>query len=191
MHAKTLTYSYRPRPFATDTRLELGRKELVAWQADQKYVYPYHAIDTVRLFFAPKGVDFSGFRAKIYSRDGKTIAVQDRSFKSLAQVERQGPAYRAFMVALCRRVEAENPRVLLHAGRNPILLALTGLAGAGMTGILGFMGFRTFVQGSWLLALAILGFSAMFGAWSWRYVTRNRPRRFIADAVPEAVLPPA
>ncbi|HRJ69541.1 MAG TPA: hypothetical protein PK812_08030 [Beijerinckiaceae bacterium] len=189
MDTPTLSYAYRSRPFAAETRLELGRKELIAWQAGQQYVYPYHAIATIRLFFAPRGIDMSGYRAKIYSRDGKTISLEDRTFRGMVQVERQGQAYRAFITALCRRAATENPQVLLHSGRNPFMLALSGMLGMATTGTLAFLGGRAALQGQWLLAAAIIGFAGLFGFWSWRYVVNNRPRRFVAAAIPEAVLP--
>lgn len=185
-----VSYTYRPRPFAAETRLELGRKELIAWQADSKSICPYHSIETIRLFFSPRGIDFSGYSAKIYARDGRTIALEDRTFKSLAQIERHSGAYRAFVAALCRRVAAENPRVLFHAGRNRFILMMSGAAGAMMTGTLAVLGGRAAFQGQYLLSATVLGFTALFGAWSWRYVTRNWPRTFSADDLPDAVLPP-
>jgi len=43
--------------------------------------------------------------------------------------------------------------------------------------------------GSFPMALLAGGFGLYFGWWTWRYLARNRPRSFTADAIPDEMLP--
>lgn len=184
-----LHYAYRPRPFAAETTLDLTRDALVAVRAGRETVLPYRDIATIRLFYAPRGINFSGFKAKIYSRTGKTIAFEDRSYKSLVEQERQEGPYRAFVTALCTEAERRNPDVLIHAGKMMPMLILTALAGVVTLMLLAYFALKTLAAGQYLLTFGIVVFVTYFAAWTWQFILRNRPRTFRARAIPVDILP--
>lgn len=182
-------YAFRPRPFAAETVLDLKEREIVATRAGRDAVFPLREVATIRLFYTPRGINFSGYRAKIYSRSGKTVSFEDRSHKSLIEQERLEGSYRDFVRDLCARAEKANPDVLLHAGRAVTMLALIGAVAAATTLLMGYFLWRSLGAGSYGLALAIAVFTGYFALWSWAYVTRNRPQTFRSSAIPPDVLP--
>ncbi|MCA0422387.1 MAG: hypothetical protein LCH61_03525 [Proteobacteria bacterium] len=185
------SYAYRPRPFAAETVLTLRPRDILARRADSETVFPYTDIETIRLFYAPRGINFSGYRAKIYTRKGKTVAFEDRSHKSLIESERLGDSYRAFIIALCTRAEAANRNILLFAGKSVTLLALAGLLGLAAVLLLGSFAWNAFRTGETSIGLATGAFTLFFGAWTAGYIYHNRPRRFTAATIPQDILPPA
>lgn len=185
----TIRFAYRPRPFAAETALELGPRALIANRAGKDVTIPYRDIATIRLFYAPRGINFTGFRAKIYARSGATVAFEDRSYKSLVEQERLEGPYRAFVEALCARAAAESPNLLLHAGKVGSMLALTALAGAVTLLLLTYFGWQALAARQWGITAGVAVFVGYFAAWTWQFVVRNRPRTFSAGAIPEDILP--
>jgi len=186
-----LRYAFRPRPFTAETTLELTRDMLVANRAGRETSIPYREIATIRLFYAPRGINFSGFRAKIYTRNGKTVSFEDRSYKSLVEQERLEGPYRMFVEALVARTAAANPDVLLHAGKIAPMLALVALVGAVTLALLAYFGFRALTAGQYGTALGVAVFVGYFSLWTWQFTIRNRPRTFNARAIPADILPAA
>lgn len=191
MSEDAIIYRFRGRPFAAETTLELREHELLAVQGARDIRVPYRDIARINLAFAPRGVNMTGFRGKIFINGGKTIAFEDRHWKSMVETEYPRREYRAFALALCARAGAANPDVDLRAGRHPIMMVATRLLAAGTTVLLAYLGVRAVVNANLLMAAMLLSFAALFGYWSWQFVMRNAPLRFKPRAVPEAVLPPA
>lgn len=182
-------FAFRPRPFAAETVLDLKEREILASRAGRDTVFPLREIATIRLFYTPRGINFSGYRAKIYSRSGKTVSFEDRSYKGLIEQERLEGSYRDFVRDLCVRSERANPDVLLHAGRAVTMLALIGTVATATVLLMGYFITRALTNGSYGLALAIAVFTGYFALWSWAYVSRNRPQSFRAAAIPPGILP--
>jgi len=184
-----IRYAFRPRPFAAETVVDLTDRAIEAQRAGKDSTIALRDIVTIRLFYAPRGINFTGFRAKLYTRGGTTLAFEDRSFKGLVEQERLEAAYRAFVSELCSRAEAANPNVLLYGGRAVTILALVGGVGLLTTNLLAYFVLRSVMEGKVLLAAGIAVFVGWFAAWTWAYVMRNRPQSFRAAAIPPQVLP--
>jgi len=94
------------------------------------------------------------------------------------------------MVELHRRMQAAGSRAALTGGLGPktyaaALALLAGLAIA-MTGLL----LRALATAEWTGALFLVGFAALFAWQVGGFITRNRPRRYDFDHLPELLLPP-
>lgn len=189
MDKNRLTYSFRPRAFAAETELVLAPLEIKATRAGKETLFPYRDIETIRLFYAPRGINFTGYRAKVYTRAGKTVSFEDRSHKSLIETERLGDSYREFIVALCTNVERANPRALLHAGKAMPLLVIASLLGLVAVALLGRFILNALWAGEWMIGLTVAGFTIYFAIWTVAFIARNRPRRFTAATIPKDILP--
>lgn len=184
------TFAFRPRPFAAETLLALRQRDMFAQRAGKDMIIPYREIETIRLFYAPRGINFSGFRAKIYIRTGKTVSFEDRSHKSLIETERLDDSYRAFIIELCARAEGANANVLLYAGKSVTLLALAAFLGIAAVVLLALFAWNALHANQTLISIGVAAFAIFFAAWTANFVIRNRPRRFTANTIPAEMLPP-
>jgi len=187
---ETLRYTYRLRPMGADTTLTLLPQHLRAERASDSFTVAYRDIAAIWLSFMPRGAYLNGYRAKIYIRDAKTITLDDTTYATFFTQERQGPAYRAFVLALIARVVAANPQAQIMGGRNFWMQLATIVFGAAFGGLLPVMGVMTLNAGQWLLGLMFAGFAAAFVIWTWTFIKRNRLRN-LRGGVPEDLLPPA
>jgi membrane protein CcdC involved in cytochrome C biogenesis len=101
----------------------------------------------------------------------------------------QDETYRAFIVALHRKMSAAGSRAELVGGLKPLaynaaLVVLAVLAMA-MTGLLA----RAVATGEWAGIIFILGFTALFVWQIGGFIHRNKPRRYTFDALPKELLP--
>jgi len=185
---ETLRYSYRLRPMSAETTLTLLPQYLKAERNGKEMTVAYRDIAAIWLSFMPRGAYLNGYRAKIYIRDAKTITLDDTTYASFFTQERQGPAYRAFVLSLIDRVKEANRDAQIMGGRNFWAQAATLVFGAVFGGLLPFMGIMTLKAGQWLTGLLFLAFAAVFVGWTWMFVNRNRLRN-LKDGVPEDLLP--
>lgn len=183
-----ITYTYRLRPMGADTTLTLLPQHLKAERADQVFTVPYRDIAAVWLSFKPRGAYINGYRTKIYVRDRKTITLDDTTYATFFTQERQGAAYRAFVLTLIDKVKQADAGAQIMGGRNFWMQSATLVFGAIFGGLLPFMGLHSFRQGQIGLGLTFSAFAIGFIWWTWIYVSRNRLRNLRAG-VPDQLLP--
>lgn len=185
----TILYSHRPKPFAAELELELTAFELIATRGRSVQRFPLTAIEKVALVFSPRNTAHHAFACTLRATDGKSVKFDSLSWKSLIETEKQNADYTRFVSALCERAEAMSPNAVLHAGVAPFkhmgmltmgIAMLIGLAGSS---IYAFRSQSALIGGVALFMLAYLAW------WMRDYLTRNRPTRFKAAAIPPSVLP--
>jgi hypothetical protein len=185
-----LVYQHRARPYSSEARFELKDDHVAIEQGRRSGNFHYRDVVLIRLLYKPRNTTNEGYQAKLYRRDNKTAALTNLSWKSLVDLDRQDGAYVRFLSALIDRTVRANPAVVLEAGMPRWLHAVTAVAGGGAVLALVVVTIQAVRAGS-LPAAALTGaLGAYFVWWSYRYLGRNRPRRFTADAIPADVLPP-
>jgi hypothetical protein len=185
-----ITYQHRAKPYAPEAEFVLKDDHVAITQGARKGNFPYRDIDLIRLTYRPRNTTNEGYVAKIYRRDRKTASLTNLSWKSLVDMERQDASYAAFVRALIGRITAANPAVALQAGMPRWLHLITGAFGAAAVLTMIVVTAQAIRNASWPIALMTGALALYFGWWSWRYLTRNRPRRFTPDALPADVMPP-
>src|SRR5262245_45134565 len=131
------------------------------------------------------------FRADIDNAKGGRIAILSTTWQTATLVAPQGQGYRDFMVELHRRMQAAGSKATLVGGLGPktytAALALLALLAIAMIGLF----VRALVASEWTGALFLIGFAVLFAWQVGGFVTRNRPRRYSFDLLPDALLPPS
>jgi hypothetical protein len=129
------------------------------------------------------------FLIEIWPAGGAKLPIASSSWRSIVEQENREAAYGAFVRELHRRIAAAGADVTLQAG-SPALLYWPGLAIITVAAVgIAALAVRALTFGDWAAAAIIGGFGALF---AWQGVTffrRNRPGRYLPDAVPTRLVP--
>jgi hypothetical protein len=192
---------HRPNGLGPATQFRLEAGGLVVNSGPRERVFPYADITEIRLMYAPANMAGEGYRAKIRARNGQSATITNLHWKSIAELEYRNQDYCALMRELCARAEQQNPAVHLAAGHHRLRhrLLLAGTFGVGL--LLSLIGLYV-ITSHWMandatpartplyVAAIAMALVAYLVWWSLRYFSRNRPRPFVATAIPQGVLPP-
>jgi hypothetical protein len=150
---------------------------------------PYRSISRIRLSYRPVTLQLHRFQIEIWSDAAPKLIIASSSWRSMVEQERQDPAYRAFVVALHRRIAESGARPALHAGAPAFAYWPGAVLFVVMLAVFPWMLAKTArgdaFWGTALVALVMGVFLWQIGGFFWR----NRPTGYAADAIPEAVLP--
>ena len=185
----TTTYSHRAKPYAQEAQFRLMPQHLAIEQGRRSGDFAYQDIVMIRLMYKPRNTTNEGYQAKIYRRDKRTAALTNLSWKSLVDMDRQDGEYRAFMLALIAKVYFTNPNVALEAGMPRWLHSITAIAGIVAVLAMIVVTAQALRNGVYAAAVITSILALYFGWWSIRYLSRNRPRSFTANDIPQDVLP--
>jgi hypothetical protein len=182
-------YAYRASLVGAAHRFEL-KDEGLGWRIGGKSgLWPYAAISGIRLSYRPVSMQSRRFRADIDGADLGRIVLLSTSWQTSVLMAPQDRDYRAFVVALHRRMAEAGSNAMLVGGLKPRLyiaaLVLLALVAVAMTGLL----VRAIMTGEWAGILFLLGFAALFAWQVGGFVRRNRPQTYTFDHLPEALLP--
>jgi hypothetical protein len=187
--AAAVSYAYKASLIGAAHRFELTDEGLSWHIAGKSGVWPYAAIAGVRLSYRPVSMQSRRFRADIDGRDRGRIGLLSTSWQTSVLMSPQDQDYRAFIVALHRRMAQAGSNAVLSGGLKPGLyiaaLGLLALVAVAMTGLL----VRAVVTGELAGILFLIGFAALFGWQVGGFVWRNRPQSYTFDHLPEALLP--
>lgn len=182
-------YGYRPRMIGSGYSYRLGEHSLEWVMGSFRGQVPYPMIATVRLGYRPSNFGSRRYIAEIWPRKGAKLEIASASYKSPVALEDQGPAYRAFMGELHRRIAASGADCRFEAGFAPWrwwpMAALAAVTAAALI----YVGARTLASGDLSSTLLVAAFMVLFGWQMWPLVTRNRPQRYDPRHIPEQVLP--
>jgi hypothetical protein len=152
-------------------------------------VWPYDGISSIRLSYRPVSMQSRRFRADIESAAHGRIAILSTSWQTAALMAPQDRDYRAFITQLHARMKQAASQATLTGGLRPriyvlavVLLILVAIAMAGLF-------IRAVAVGEWAGVLFLVGFAALFAWQIGGFVSRNRPRAYTFDRLPEALLP--
>jgi hypothetical protein len=187
--ASATRYAYKASLIGSAHQFELTDGGL-SWQVGGKSgVWPYAEISAIRLSYRPMTMQSHRFRADIEHGSRQRIAILSTSRQTVALMAPQDRDYRAFIVGLHDRLARAGSKAALVGGIGPIsyaagsmLLALVVIAIAGLL-------VRALATGEWAGALFLVGFAALFGWQIGGFMSRNRPRFYTLDHLPEALLP--
>ena len=182
-------YAYKASLVGAAHRFELMGEGL-GWRIGGKSgLWPYAAISGIRLSYRPVSMQSRRFRADIDGADRGRIVLLSTSWQTSVLMAPQDRDYRAFVVALHRRMAEAGSNAMLVGGLKPRLyiaaLVLLALVAVAMTGLL----VRAIVTGEWAGILFLLGFAALFAWQVGGFVRRNRPQTYTFDHLPAALLP--
>lgn len=186
-----LRYAYKASLIGSAHQFELTEDGL-SWRiAGRSGVWDYADISAVKLSYRPVSMQQQRFRADIDNARGGRIAILSTTWQTATLVAPQGHLYRDFIVELHRRMQAAGSNARLVAGLGPktytAALALLACLAVAMIGLL----LTALLTSNWMGALFLVGFAALFTWQVGGFVTRNRPRRYSFDQLPDALLPKA
>jgi hypothetical protein len=182
-------YAYKASLIGAAHRFELTDEGL-SWQiGGRSGVWPYAGISAIRLSYRPVSMQSRRFRADIESAAHGRIAILSTSWQTAALMAPQDHDYRAFIIQLHARMKQAASQATLTGGLRPriyvlavVLLILVAIAMAGLF-------IRAIAVGEWAGVLFLVGFAALFAWQVGGFVSRNRPRAYTFDDLPEALLP--
>lgn len=184
-----MIYAHRAKPFSNELELRLDGRSLAAEKGRSTQNFVLSGLERLRLSYSPRNAIRHAFTCELRASDGKSLKFDSISWKSLIDAERRDTEYRDFVTALVRRAAAVNPGLRLETGigawRYRLMLVLGFAIIAALLASTVFVALRS----GWVMALITLGLAAYIGLWLREFLTRNRPRLFTPDALPEAVLP--
>ncbi|MET3263666.1 hypothetical protein ABIF38_005172 [Bradyrhizobium japonicum] len=186
-----LRYAYKASLIGSAHQFELTEEGL-SWRiAGRSGVWDYADISAVKLSYRPVSMQQQRFRADIDNARGGRIAILSTTWQTATLMAPQGHLYRDFIVELHRRMQAAGSTARLVGGLGPktytAALALLACLVAAMIGLL----LTALLTSNWMGALFLVGFAALFTWQVGGFVTRNRPRRYSFDQLPDALLPKA
>ncbi|MGE3146308.1 MAG: hypothetical protein AB7K35_12050 [Pseudorhodoplanes sp.] len=186
---ETVRYTYRPSLLGSPWEFEVTPQTLNFQVGRRGGQIPYRDIQRIRMAYRPVTLAGHRFLTEIWSKNMPKLPVASTSWKNMIEQERLDAPYRAFLLALHRKLVEHGATPLLQAGSPAFLywpgviifaaLAL-GMAGLAVRGLqTGALAGAAFVGAFFLLFLWQVG----------GFFRRNRPGIYRADALPAAVLP--
>jgi hypothetical protein len=187
--AGAVRYAYKASLVGAAHQFELTGEGLNWRIAGKSGVWPYAAISAIRLSYRPVSMQSRRFRTDIDGAERGRIALLSTTWQTSVLMAPQDHDYRAFIVELHRRMAAAGNNATLTGGLKRrvyaaavILLTLVAIAMAGL-----FL--RAVMTGELAGILFLAGFAALFAWQVGGFVTRNRPRTYTFDRLPQALLP--
>lgn len=187
--APTTRYTYRASLIGSAHQFELTDAGLSWRVGGRSGVWPYSDIASINLSYRPMAMQARRFRADIKRRGGGRLAIVSTTWETVSLMAPQDQGYRAFITELHQRMKSAGSRASLTGGLGRInyamavtMLALLAIA---MVGLL----VRALATSEFTGALFLVGIAIWFAWTVGGFITRNRPRRYGFDALPDALLP--
>jgi hypothetical protein len=182
-------YVYKASLIGSAYRFELTDGGLSWHVGGRSGLWPYADIAAIRLSYRPVSMQARRFRADIDNVNRQRISVLSTTWQTVTLMTPQDNDYRAFIVALHRRLKQAGSTAALAGGLRPGLyhatVAVLAIVAVAMSGLL----MRALLTGEWAGALFLVGFAALFAWQIGGFVRRNRPQRYTFDELPRELLP--
>ena len=183
------SYAYKASLVGAAQQFELTDDGL-SWRGGGKSgLWPYATIASVRLSYRPVSMQSRRFRADLEDVGGARVSIISTTWQTVALMAPQDEDYRAFIVALHRRMQQAGSHAALVGGLKPAIhfgaMVLIALVGVAMTGLLA----RAVATAQWGGVLFIVGFAALFGWQVGGFIRRNKPRSYTFEDLPKQLLP--
>lgn len=188
---QTMHYSHRPRAFAKPLDLVLDHACLIASRGKTRETMHLAAIAAISLQFTPKNASYRCFSCKIAMKDGRRLTFHNVNWVSLVSAQRQDPEFRALVLALIERASRANPQLVRKAGVSRLHFAAMALFGVGLFAALVAASVFAAQHSGPIVAFGAISLVVYLGFWLRDYLRRNQPGEFVAEAVPDRVLPAA
>jgi hypothetical protein len=184
-----LVYAYRPRAIGSAAVFRLTEHSL-EWNIGSmagRAAYPM--ISMVRLGFRPNNFGARRFIAEIWPRNGSKVEIASASYRSLVATDDQGPAYRAFIEELHRRIAASGGECRFEAGFAAWRWWPMAAVGVFTAFALLYVAVSTVRSADVTGGLLIAGFILLFAWQMTPLILRNFPRRYDPQHIPPDVMP--
>lgn len=184
-----LRYAYRASLIGAAHQFELTEEGL-SWQVSGKSgLWRYADITEIILSYRPVSMQSQRFRAEIECTGRQRLAIFSTSRQTISLMAPQGRDYRAFIAQLHERMKAAGSKAVLIGGIGRKIYAV-GFAFLVLVGVaLAGLFIRAVATGEFSGALFLAGFAAWFIWQIGGFMSRNRPRTYTFDHLPEALLP--
>ena len=187
--AGMLRYAQRQKPFSGALELILDANGLTASKGRSTLTIPFAEIEKIVLTFTPRNTSFRTFTCKVHATNRRKLRFDSLSWKSLIETDKLDPEFRQFVAALAERSAASNPKLQLHAGFSPLRHKLMLFLGVILGGGLIACTVYAAIKGAAMVGLLSFGVTGYLIWWLREVLTRNRPRDFTPDSLPDGVLP--
>jgi hypothetical protein len=189
VNGEDVAYQYRPRMLGSDHAFRLTADSLEWNIAGHAGRAAYPMIARVRLGYRPSNLGAPRFIAEIWPRNGPRIEIASTSSRSLVATEDQGPAYRAFVRELHRRIAAAGGECRFESGF--AAWRWWPMAAIGVATVIGFafITVRTIASADLAAAALMLALLGLLGWQTAPLILRNRPQRYEPGRIPDDVLP--
>lgn len=184
-----LLYAHRAKPYSSELELRLTARDLIAEKGKSRQAYRLDKLERIRLSFSPRNTAKLTFVCEVRASDGASVTFDNLNWKSLIETERLDAPFRALVLALIERASRANPKLTLEAGVGPLKFNVMRLVGFALVGTLVGATVYAATKGNTVVAFGALALGIYLARWLWDFLSRNQPRAFTADAVPENVLP--
>lgn len=183
------SYSFRASLMGSPHSFGLGEQALYYEIGVHAGSISYLSIRRLRLAFRPMSLATYRFTVEIWSDNAPKLTIASTSWHSFVEQRRQDVEYTAFVRALAARLGRAGSTASLECGSPPYIYWPGLVLSAGMVAVLPWIAYRGWEAGSPGGAALIIGLLALFAWQIYSLFRRNRPGRFLPDAVPAAVLP--
>jgi hypothetical protein len=187
--SKPVRYAFKPSVAGSPLTLELTAEGLSVRSGFRSDLWPYADIAQVRLSYRPVSMLAHRFRADIRHRNGRKIRIISATWAGIVALTPQNDSYRAFIEALHQRLAREGGDVEYVAGMPRIAFAVAAAAFAAVMIALAGLFLRALLSSQFVAVLFMLGFAAWFGWHTGGLLTRNKPRHYVPDSLPQQLLP--
>jgi len=188
-HEDRPTYRHRPKLIGMDVSFTLEERDLVWSDGRVTGRLPLHQIESVRIAFRPANLYTHRYRVDIRQRLGQKVWFANISWRGVAEIEANDPAFHAFVRVLLAAIARASPKARFLAGEPRWRYAVVALT----TGLLALCLAYLAVQGLQARNWGLLGLVAFVGGYTvWQmslWLTKNRPGTFDPLDPPAALLP--
>ena len=182
-------YRVRQHAFEPERLWRVGSDGL-SWEAGEKRGhFDFSEITSIRLSYTPTRFDFARYRCTITRFNGWRENFTSTSYAGIGQFDDRAPAYGRFVRNLIAQASRANPAIRLEAGELHLKYWSKHRHSRWRLGSSCDRDASRSVSmrpGSSWSNLLVIAFLLPIGL---RWIAKNRPRPFSADAIPTEVLP--
>lgn len=188
-HEGRPTYRHRPKLIGAEISFTLEDRDLVWSDGRASGRLPLHQIESVRIAFRPANLYMHRYRVDIRQRLGQKVWFSNVSWRGMAEMEANDPAFSAFVRVVLAAIAKASPKARFIAGEPAWRYAIVAM----ITGLLAFCLAYLTVQGVRGLNWGLLGLVVFIGGYTvWQmglWLTKNRPATFDPLEPPAELLP--
>ena len=189
MSSEEFKFAYKPRLMAPAYEFSLSKDSLDWAVGPRSGRVGYPMIRRIRLGYKPTNMANSRFIAEIWPLNAPKLTMQSVSARNVIDVTDHRAEYVRFLTELHRRTEAAKANCVYEAGFPAWRWWPSLILGVLTVGALLYVLGQSLFSGQFLLTGILSGIGLWFLWQIWNIVTRNRPRIYRPDAIPEDVLP--
>jgi len=181
-------YRVRHHAFEPERIWHVGPDGL-SWQVGEKSGhFGFSEIVAIRLGYTPTRFDFARYRCIVTRFNGWEETIVSTSYRGIGSFEDRAGDYGRFIRTLIAEASRANPAIQFKAGESQLKywgsIAILVAAFALLAIVVLSIGFNT----TWLIIAKLLVIAFLFPV-CLRWIAKNRPQPFSADAIPASVLP--